>query len=305
VNGFNQESTISAINGIDAVIKDISEEISLLHQLSNTIRKASSERHNLKAATSFEIKDEQGNDIGPLFMNLFSMEIIRRKFPDCDEVIQKKLAVAMLLRRKRILYRRSRYGKFPARNAPSAPQNVVSDSGKAQNDFQSVLQLQSVSGPFEPKMSDVKCTQSAAGSRAFTATTLNMEQWRKASTPSVYSKSKTIHLSCHEELNFPPAPTRPVLQKLKALKEQRLVRHEERLNLLPNYSLYLQHNGHPPLEPDVLDQLRNDISNLEGHLQQEIESDRRGCYDGNMEVICPYCCCALSSGIVMNSRQWM
>lgn len=284
------------------MVTNISEEISLLHQLSNTIRKASSERHNLKAATCFEIKDEQGNEIGPLFMNLFAMDIIRRRFPDCDEVLRGKLAAAMLLRRKRILYRRSRYGKFPAMNAPPAPQNVVPNPGKAQSDFQLAEQQIVISGPLGRP---VKRTQSTAGSRAITATTLNIEQWRKASTPSVISKSKTIHLSSHEELNFPPAPTRPVLQKLRALKEQRRVRHEERLNLLPNYSLYLQHNGHPPLEPDVLDQLRRDIADLEGDLQQEIESDRKGCYDGNMEVICPYCCCALSSETVMNGRQWM
>jgi hypothetical protein len=103
---------------LESALSDISAEITLLHQLSNTIRKASKETHNLKAATAFVLRDEEGNDCESAFRGLFALEIIHKKFPMCDEMIKERVATAMLLRRKRILYRRSRYGKFPARNEP-------------------------------------------------------------------------------------------------------------------------------------------------------------------------------------------
>lgn len=120
-----------------------------------------------------------------------------------------------------------------------------------------------------------------------------MEEWRKVSALSIVNRTKTVHLSCREELEFPPAPRRHVLQKLKTLKERHLIDHEARLHSLPYYSLYLQQSGHPPLEPDVIDQLRRDILDLEGDLCEEIESDWRACYNGNMVVIRPLTVVAL------------
>ncbi|KAK2787325.1 hypothetical protein FQN53_005484 [Emmonsiellopsis sp. PD_33] len=303
-DGYNQESKISAINSIDAVVTDISGEISLLHQLSNTIRKAGSEGHNLKAATSFVIKDEHGNDVGPIFLSHFAMGIIQRKFPGCDKAIQTRLAAAMLLRRKRILYRRSRYGQSPSRNTPSAPQMMTPQRGIAKADFQPT-QHQSFSRSLgQPEVSGAKLTPSIAESRTMTATTIRMDEWKKASTPSVISESKTISLNHQEELEFPPAPTRPLLRKFRTLKGQRRAKHQDRLNLLPNFALYQQYNGNPPLKPNILDQLKCDILNLESDLEQEIERDRKDCYNSNVEVVCPYCCCALPSADVMNDRKW-
>ncbi|KAK2811629.1 hypothetical protein FQN50_001971 [Emmonsiellopsis sp. PD_5] len=299
-DGYNQKSKISAIDSIDAVVTDISGEISLLHQLSNTIRKAGSERHNLKAATSFVIKDEHGNDIGPIFMNHFAMGIIQRKFPSCDKVIQTRLAAAMLLRRKRILYRCSRDRQSPSRNTPSAPQLMDPKRGITGADFQPTQHQFSRS--LGPKISDAKSTPSIAESPTMTATTLHMNEWKKASTPSVISESKTISLSHHEELEFPPAPTGPLLRKFRILKEQRRAKHRERLNSLPNFSLYKKNNGNPPLKPNVLDQLK--FLNLESDLEEETKRDRKDCYNSNVEVVCPYGCCALSSADVMNDRKW-
>ncbi|KAK2773562.1 hypothetical protein FQN52_004541 [Onygenales sp. PD_12] len=305
-DGYNQESKISAINSIDAVVTDISREISFLHQLSNTIRKAGSERHNLKAATSFVIRDEHGNDVGPTFMNHFAMGIIQRKFPGCDKAIQTRLAAAMLLRRKRILYRRSRYGQFPSRNTPSAPQMMAPKRGITEADVQPPQLSRSLG---QPKIvSDAKPTPSVAESRTMTATTLRtstMNEWKKASTPSVISESKSISPSHHEELAFPPPPAGSPLRKFRTLKEQRRAKHQERLNSLPHFSLYQQYNGNPPLHPNIIDLLKSDILNLESDLEQEIERDRKDCFNSNVEVTCPYCCCVLSSADVTSDRKWI
>lgn len=54
VNGSTQEGATSALNSLCVAVNDISGEINLLRQLSNTIRKASGNRRNLMAAASFQ-----------------------------------------------------------------------------------------------------------------------------------------------------------------------------------------------------------------------------------------------------------
>ncbi|QKX61259.1 uncharacterized protein TRUGW13939_08407 [Talaromyces rugulosus] len=291
-------------NRLGVVVDNIAGEINLLHQLSNTIRKASNEKNNLKSATSFVISDEDGNDIGPAFVNLFAMEIIRRRFPDCDEKIKKRLADAMLLRRKRILYRSSRYGKIPTRNAAFSPQKLVPNARK---DLDGIQNTSRPVGDMHPGRSCSKTqnhTPSTAGSRAITATTLNMEHWNNVSTPSVVGTTRTIKLGDYERLEFPPAPKGPIIKKLKELEETRLIRDEECLKSLPNYCLYVEHDGQTVLE-DALATLRSNISDLEVELQAEIENDQITCCRESMEGACPYCCCVLSGETVMNHHLWV
>lgn len=304
--GLTGEATNTVENNrLNVVAENIAGEVSLLHQLSNTIRKASNERNNVKAATSFVIRDEDGNDIGPEFLELFAMEIIRRKFPDCDEKIRKRLADAMLLRRKRILYRRSRYGKSTTRNIPTPPQKLVPIIQKEPSGIQNTPGPVGDGHPGHPYTRTQGQTPSAPESRAITATTINMEHWKKASAPSVVSTTKTVRLSNYEHLEFPPAPKRPILKKLKELKEKRLIMHKERLKSLPNYLLYIEHDGQTSLEDDVISSLQSKISDLEVELQGEIENDQISCCRGNMKVDCPYCCCALPSETVINDHLWV
>ncbi|KAK5992076.1 hypothetical protein PT974_05473 [Cladobotryum mycophilum] len=90
-------------------VREISRDISLLFKFSNTIRRASKESQNSIAATAFRIRDEDGNDVENFLQELFS-RYIRDVFPDVSNEIKERLAKTMVLRRKRILYRRSRYG---------------------------------------------------------------------------------------------------------------------------------------------------------------------------------------------------
>lgn len=89
-------------------------EISLLHELSNIIRKASREANNVKAALSFNITDEEGNDLEKPLKGHFAANI-RDRFPGISDILSLRLAETMILRRKRILYKRSRYSKAPMR----------------------------------------------------------------------------------------------------------------------------------------------------------------------------------------------
>ena len=85
-------------------LRAIENDIGLLYGLSNAIRKASIESQNLKAATMFKIEDD---DTSELFKEKFSADLLKRKFPNSSEIIRERLASAILLRRKRFLYRKS------------------------------------------------------------------------------------------------------------------------------------------------------------------------------------------------------
>ncbi|KAL2843939.1 hypothetical protein BJY01DRAFT_215324 [Aspergillus pseudoustus] len=171
------------------VMASISKDISLLHRLSNTIRNASRESQNLRAATDFTITDEEGNDVGIIFRDLFAGELIARKFPSCSETLRQRLASAMLLRRKRILYRRSRHGHLVERHELSDTANTM-DKG------------------------DVLGTRSGVGSRA---TTVSPEQFKKASSRSVVTRATTLRLGHSELALFPPAPKARLIHRLKPL----------------------------------------------------------------------------------------
>ncbi|KAL2816179.1 hypothetical protein BDW59DRAFT_166463 [Aspergillus cavernicola] len=293
------------ISSLDTVLNDITEQINLLHQLSNMIRKASSKKQNIKAANSFVLRDEHGDDYGPRFRNLFALAIIRRSFPQCPESIQERLADAMLLRRKRILYRYSRYGKSPLRSTASAPTKRIPVSRNTQSVSQNSYQ-QSVIGTADLQpVSNTGTTPSVTSSRAITATTLDMKQWREVSaTPSVVSQSTTIQLTHDEKLSFPAAPKISLLRRLKVLKADRLAYLQGQLDSIPNYHLFQQYDGHPPLEVEIVEQLRREIHALTAKTEAEIERDRRLCHTGNMEATCPYCCCTLSSATVMDNNKW-
>ncbi|KAL3472857.1 hypothetical protein BJX99DRAFT_234764 [Aspergillus californicus] len=291
------------ITSLDTVLNDITEQINLLHQLSNMIRKASSTKQNIKAANSFVLRDEHGDDYGPRFRNLFALAIIRRSFPQCPESIQDRLADAMLLRRKRILYRYLRYGKSPLKSTASAPTKIMPISRNTQSVPQNSYQ-QSVIGTAD--LQPVTGTApSVTGSRAITATTLDMKQWREVSaTPSVVSQSTTIQLTHDENLSFPAGPKISLLRRLKVLKADRLAYLQGQLDSIPNYHLFQQHDGHPPLEVEIVEQIRREIHALTAKTEAEIERDRRLCHTGNMEATCPYCCCTISSATAIDNNKW-
>ncbi|KAL4746082.1 hypothetical protein BDW72DRAFT_185676 [Aspergillus terricola var. indicus] len=302
---------------LDSIVGGIAEEITLMHQLSNTIRKASKESQNVRAATSFRILDEDGNDIGEWFLDLFALGIIQRRFPGCNEALQKRLAVTMLIRRKRILYRRSRYWK--SSKTSSAPDKAIPRPSKEDGTNQEQILV-----PQEPEFALTQRERSVASSGAVTATTLNLEYWKKASTPSVISRAKTIYWNSHEQLDIPPPPLGPIRRRLKALRERHVAEHEERLKLLSKpLCQYITIYGRCPYEdkgcafnhdPNIIpfygssptSSMQPDSKTfLEEDLERKIENDRIACNNGSMEVVCPYCCCSLSSSIVTNKLKWI
>ena len=189
----------SISESLKQVLTAVAEDISILHKLSNTIRKANAEIDNEKAATNFEIRDADGNNLSKLFKDGFATSLLKVKFPGASERIRDRLASAMLLRRKRILYRRSRQAARPIKilpkltgaEVPKQPLKMVKTS-ESKTESSRTSQLFS--------------TQSRVRSQAHTATTLDPERFRKASTPSRISAVESIPLFQDEELEFPPIP---------------------------------------------------------------------------------------------------
>ncbi|KAF8866264.1 hypothetical protein BDZ45DRAFT_336280 [Acephala macrosclerotiorum] len=279
----SEGDVVVADGKLDRCLRAIAGEINLLHRLANTIRRASKESQNLRAS-KFRIEDDDGNDAEPLLQQVFANYVLDR-FPGIGDVIRERLASTMLQRRKRILYRRNRYGETPIkpRNTISQPtikfpttqpQDVISVDENEVLDASEVVENYS---------------QSVVKSMAVSATTLAPDKFKKASTPSVVSASKTIALGNHEDLIFPPAPVGRIKQKYRKLKRQREEDHKAYLKLLQ------------PFDPDMISE---QISDADAKLKRTLEQDWVDCTQAIAEVTCPFCFYALPSQDVVDEKKW-
>lgn len=189
---------------------DIATEISRLNKISNTIRRASREAQILKVS-DFQITDDDGNDVEPLLLDHFRHHI-RDRFPNISDTIQRRLARAMLLRRKRILHRRHRQGNTVIRPQKAAPKASITLPAARPT---------VPSAQDNPQQDDGEVAAVAettiAPSQIKSATTLIPSKFKMAaSSPSVISASKTVALGNHEALNFPPAPGFAAKRKYEA-----------------------------------------------------------------------------------------
>ena len=116
--------------------------------------------------------------------------------------------------------------------------------------------------------------KSVAHSLVQSATTLTADRFHKATAPSVVSASRTVALSSHEELSFPPAPLGAIRLKFKLLLEQ----EAEGRAVLTN-----------PSRPD------ND------RFEAKIWYDAVNAIG---EVTCPFCFYALPARDVVDEKKW-
>lgn len=290
---------------LEAAVDRVASDISLLYQLSNTIRKAGRESQNSKAASVFEIKDADGNNIEKIIEARF-LHNLNDKFPGCDEQLRQRLAATILLRRKRILYRRSRRPKAPASRLPVVLEPEVRQSPGAERSMAPVEAKQQETGPADTHT--LKRQPSVVRSQAKTiktTTTLDLEKLRPQTAPSVLSVAKTIPLNSHDDLVFPPPPRAAILDWFRELKARRRAQHKARLLGLPNFELYAAHDGRPPsLSAEDVSTLQSQIQEADRDLQMGIDADLKTCKNTETEVLCPYCLCALSSSDMKSKSKW-
>ncbi|EEU47141.1 uncharacterized protein NECHADRAFT_35737, partial [Fusarium vanettenii 77-13-4] len=261
---------------LDQAIEGISKELTLLHKISNTIRRASKEKQNIQAEKSFKIQDEEGNDAEPFLRQLFSTQI-RDRFPGASDTIQQRLANSMVLRRKRILYRRKRYDKKPIR-PPELPLPPTVSAPKVKPNVG--VQRQPVNQQPAPAP-----TPSIVPSVPQTATTLVAEKFQQAAAPSVISVSKTVALSSHDQLQFPPAPCGALMRRYRRFEKEQDEQLNFTLRAIPGY--------YGPKRPPaswareaILDEYWDDCLRAVG------------------EVVCQFCFYALPVRDVVQESKW-
>ncbi|KAL7784311.1 hypothetical protein V8C37DRAFT_406360 [Trichoderma ceciliae] len=264
---------------------DIAIEISHLNKMSNLIRRASKETQILQASV-FQIKDDDGNDVEPLLLLHFKRHIGDR-FSTISDTIQQRLAHAMLLRRKRILYRRNRQGNVAIQlqetapkvsiSFPDSPPTIPSAQGNLRRDYRQSAGL---------------ATPMIAPSQIKSATTLQPDKFKVAAlSPAAVSTTETVALGNHEFLNFPLPPGLTLKRKYEQLKSQRLADHQAELNKLKELYATLDSYENSTLIMDIAEKIAEAIISAKEKLKDILKADLQAIG----EITCPYCFYALPS----------
>ncbi|KAI6764231.1 hypothetical protein HG530_008020 [Fusarium avenaceum] len=272
------EPVEECLEDFNNALDELRNDITLLHKTSNTIRQASKESQNIKAAEVFQIRDDEGNNAEPFLRHLFS-NYIRDRFPGTTEDIRERLVDTMLLRRKRILYRKERYGKTSIRLPQAVPKPVISHPRPEpiEEVAQGRLKRRAVEAPSQSRIQSVTRT----------ATTLSPEKFKKAAAPSVISVSRTVALSSNDELCFPRPPTACLLRKYNEAKKE--IEKEEQN---PNYS-------------DLGDEERQQRKKEAAfRREKKLTEAWNSCIEAVAEVTCPYCFHILPIRNVVNENKW-
>ncbi|RSL68855.1 hypothetical protein CEP53_002420 [Fusarium sp. AF-6] len=282
-----QEEVLEKVpEDLNQAIEAISKELTLLHKFTNTIRRASKEKQNVEAEKSFKIKDEEGNDAEPFIRQLFSNQI-RDRFPGVSDNIQQRLANSMVLRRKRILYRRKRYDKKPIRPPElPLPPRVSAPKVKPNVGVQrQPIKQQTVPAP----------TPSTVPSVPQTARTLVAEKFQQAAAPSVISVSKTVALSSHDQLQFPPAPCGALMKRYRRFKKDQEEQLKVTLGDIPGYF-----GPKAPPAPGARDAVRKHRASH----KQTLDDYWDDCLRAVGEVVCQFCFYALPVRDVVQESKW-
>lgn len=210
--------------------------------------------------------DEDGNDVAPTLQATFERYVADR-FRGCSEVIQKRIANGMVLRRKRILYKRHRQGNTAIPLQQTVAQAAVIVPPVPTNANQKRTR---------PREAD-DAINSIIHSQVVSATTVVPAKFKAAAlSPSIISASRTVALANHESLTFPHAPG----QAKKRMYEQ------DKKELVENCRRTIELGESKSVAESAL----ND--SLQSALQKV------------GEIICPFCLYALPAQEVFDEKKW-
>jgi hypothetical protein len=158
------------------------------------VRKASFANQN-KRADKFKLEDADKNDLVETLTNYYA-KVIKREFNGLRDTLVQRLAVSMVTRRRRIMYRRSQqqHRKLQQVEYMAKRLNLTPQPGPP-----------TILDPTPEQNVPVE-TRTVAQSR-LTATTLDANICRNFSTPSGISKGSTAPLNKKSKVLMPPPPT--------------------------------------------------------------------------------------------------
>ncbi|UKZ88419.1 uncharacterized protein TrAFT101_004179 [Trichoderma asperellum] len=284
---MNPEINISILNeALERIFADMTSEISHLNKMSNIIRRAGKRNQRLKVK-NFQIKNED-KDAERTLLDNFKRHIGDR-FPMVSNIIQHRLAKAMIFRRKRILYWRFRHQEAQINDLETDPN--ISDTSL---EPKLVVSSAQVSLQQEDKQETGATEPVISSSQIQRATTLEPDKSKMFDkSPSAVS-TVTIALINDETFNFPTAPGANAKRKYEQLKKERLAAHRTVLKEIDE----LYYNKDSALGSSVSAQLSRTVAERE--LERTLETDVQ--IIGN--IICPYCLCPLPATEVFDQRKW-
>lgn len=193
------------VGNIKNAIKAVSENLVRLNRLSNAIHRAGTDSRNTRAS-KFKWKDEEGNDIGPAWEERFALELCKRKYPSCNEIIQRRLAAAMLTRRKRLMYRQSRREKLALNtSAPQRKPTIKMDAipnTKATSQTQSKPAIAEDTGKIVQNLPPPKSIRTLDTA----ATPFDPQKMHHSTGVSRISTARSVPMDDETRLHFPPNP---------------------------------------------------------------------------------------------------
>ncbi|KAI0900540.1 hypothetical protein F4806DRAFT_159830 [Annulohypoxylon nitens] len=193
----NEIQTSDLIQGdFERIFNSISSRIRLLHEISSTVRTATRKSPDVKAITSFQMNDDNGDNIEDIVRKYFTVKF-RDDYPESSDIICDRLVTTMILRRKRVLYRRSRYTPNPTKSAQTSMESEIETpvvNTQKENEEQKVSNQDIEVAP-EPSKGPLVVPSA-------TTFASHISQRAPSAVPSVNSADS----ESHEELIFPPRP---------------------------------------------------------------------------------------------------
>ncbi|KAH0526242.1 hypothetical protein TsFJ059_009591 [Trichoderma semiorbis] len=181
------------------LLQSIHQSIDWLHRLSNLVRKASFANQH-KRADKFILKDDDDNDMSDTLTDYYT-KLIKREFSGLQDTLVQRLAASMLMRRRRIMYRRSQQQRWKMPQVEPKIKGLELASTKL---MPTPLEL-SVPLKNEKVLASKPEGITTAPSR-LTATTIDTNIRRRVSAPSGISKGSKAPLNEQSQLLIPSPP---------------------------------------------------------------------------------------------------
>lgn len=223
----------------------------------------------------------------PLLEIIFA-NYVRDKFRSIDDELLQRLVHAMITRRKRVLYKRSRFGNLALRVEETKPQPKLKAPQIQPQKAPATQELPQVENMEDDD--DLKEDDTATNHRSqagVSATTLAADKFKKASAASVISGTKTVAFDNHEDLPFPLPPLGRVRRKYKKLKR---TLEEQRESNLDSISMNSRAAG--------------EVDDLEFRLSRMLNECWDQCLHAVGEVTCPFCFYAISALDISDDKKW-
>lgn len=188
-------------NDFERSVEALAYQVGLFHEVSNVVRKASRQACKDLVPTSFKILDQEGNDFEDVLKTFF-IHNLQDQFPKSSPNIRERLATTMIIRRRKILYRRIHYSATPIK--PFQPvQRPISIQRRASTKSPEITRDEEESQK-SPQRDELGLEVSQAQSMVKSPTMFDTENFENSSTPSIVSSINYANANGSEELAFPP-----------------------------------------------------------------------------------------------------